>query len=52
MSILQKLYEGGKITYMRTDSIIISDAFKTQIKDFWQVNILINLQIELINQSS
>jgi len=34
MSVLQKLYESGKITYMRTDSKILSDQCRNNIKDY------------------
>jgi DNA topoisomerase-1 len=34
MSILQKLYENGLITYHRTDSTYISDIFKEEIKNY------------------
>jgi DNA topoisomerase-1 len=39
MSVAQRLYESGKITYMRTDSISLSqeaiDAAEVEIKDRW-----------------
>jgi len=34
MSVAQKLYEKGKITYMRTDSTILSDHIINEIKNF------------------
>ena len=34
MAAAQKLYEKGKITYMRTDSTNISEAFQKQVKAF------------------
>ena len=34
MNIAQKLYEGGHITYMRTDSMYISDDFSKKVKKF------------------
>ena len=33
MMIAQKLYENGKITYMRSDSTFISKEFQTKLKD-------------------
>jgi len=38
MSILQSLYEKGKITYMRTDSVAISNDFSKQIKTYCENN--------------
>jgi DNA topoisomerase-1 len=34
MNIAQKLYEGGHITYMRTDSMYISDDFSKKVKKY------------------
>ena len=34
MNIAQKLYEGGHITYMRTDSMYISDDFSNEVKKY------------------
>ena len=33
MMIAQKLYDNGKITYMRTDSVHISDDFKSELEN-------------------
>ena len=34
MNIAQKLYEGGHITYMRTDSMFISDEFSKKVNKY------------------
>ena len=38
MSVLQRLYEGGKITYMRTDSIAISNDFTKLCNEYINEN--------------
>lgn len=38
MMVAQKLYENGKITYMRTDSTHLSDEFVEQIREYIKTN--------------
>ena len=42
MDIAQKLYDNGKITYMRTDSTYIADEFKDKLKDYVKGNFGLN----------
>lgn len=47
MALAQKLYEGGYITYMRTDSKVYSEEFVNKVKDY----ILKNYNDEFINKN-
>ena len=47
MALAQKLYEGGYITYMRTDSKVYSEEFVNKVKDY----IIKNYNDEFINKN-